>query len=173
MSDCLLFTVLPTVCVHVGLVTYTRYDSFVKGAVRLLTLLRVSQLLRLWNNFRWVYVHLHAITACMCIHGCTSLSLSLSLSLSFSFSLFLSNPSLSLPLQGMNVDGCYLLIRYPENSFLAPSGSSSNSGADGPSKKAGSASVKECYHWRTNGCLFGAKCRYRHVPSHEGIDLKD
>ena len=121
----------------------------------------------------YIYMRLLHVCVYMDVRLSPSLSLSLSLSLSFSFSLFLSNPSLSLPLQGMNVDGCYLLIRYPENSFLAPSGSSSNSGADGPSKKAGSASVKECYHWRTNGCLFGAKCRYRHVPSHEGIDLKD
>lgn len=29
----------------------------------------------------------------------------------------------------------------------------------------------ECFFWRTTGCVFGSKCRYRHVLEHEGIDL--
>ena len=29
----------------------------------------------------------------------------------------------------------------------------------------------ECYFWRTSGCYFGDKCRYKHIPEHKAADL--
>ena len=41
-----------------------------------------------------------------------------------------------------------------------------------PDKKTGPVNGDECYFWRNTGCHFGDRCFYRHVPKHQGIDLK-
>ncbi len=104
-----------------------------------------------------------------CKHELVSLSLTLSLSR--------SPPSLSLTklhtrthTQGKNLEGCYLLLRYPENPMLA---SSSSTASGSSAKKHGPVNGNECYYWRTSGCVFGAKCRFRHIPGNKGIDSKD
>lgn len=40
------------------------------------------------------------------------------------------------------------------------------------SKLSGPVNGDECYFWRTTGCYFADKCRFRHVPESKGVDLK-
>lgn len=40
------------------------------------------------------------------------------------------------------------------------------------SKMSGPVNGDECYFWRTTGCYFAEKCRFRHVPESKGVDLK-
>ena len=40
------------------------------------------------------------------------------------------------------------------------------------SKLSGPVNGDECYFWRTTGCYFEDKCRFRHLPASKGIDLK-
>lgn len=40
------------------------------------------------------------------------------------------------------------------------------------SKMSGPVNGDECYFWRTTGCYFAEKCRFRHVPESKGADLK-
>ena len=40
------------------------------------------------------------------------------------------------------------------------------------SKLSGPVNGDECYFWRTTGCYFAEKCRFRHLPESKGIDLK-
>lgn len=39
-------------------------------------------------------------------------------------------------------------------------------------KVSGPVNGDECYFWRTTGCQFGSKCRWRHNPESKGIDKK-
>lgn len=39
-------------------------------------------------------------------------------------------------------------------------------------KLSGPVNGDECYFWRTTGCYFADKCRFRHVPESKGVDLK-
>ena len=39
-------------------------------------------------------------------------------------------------------------------------------------KLSGPVNGDECYFWRTTGCYFADKCRFRHVPENKGVDLK-
>jgi len=70
-------------------------------------------------------------------------------------------------LQGYNLGGCYLLLRYPENPARGKSKGATKA------KKSGPVNGDECYFWRTTGCTFGSNCRYKHVPRHKGVDLTD
>ena len=143
---------------------------YVKDDVLLSTIPRQSQLLRHCKDFRYSITINFNIHVVICIH--LSLSPSLSLSLSHPPSLHFASLPHYIHIQGKNLEGCYLLLRYPENPMLASS-SSSASGGSSSSKRHGPVNGNECYYWRTSGCAFGAKCRFRHVPSNRGIDSKN
>ena len=39
-------------------------------------------------------------------------------------------------------------------------------------RRRGPVNEEECYFWRTTGCHFGDKCRYKHFPDQKGQDRK-
>jgi hypothetical protein len=39
-------------------------------------------------------------------------------------------------------------------------------------KLTGPVNGDECHFWRTTGCAFGNKCRYKHMKENKGIDRK-
>ncbi|CAG2055924.1 unnamed protein product [Timema podura] len=84
-------------------------------------------------------------------------------------------------LQGKEIGGDHLLIRFPNNPVAegyqqilvkkkevkpAPVVSTSCSKLSGP------VNGNECHFWRTTGCAFSDKCRYKHVKENKGIDKK-
>ncbi|CAH3139968.1 unnamed protein product [Pocillopora meandrina] len=87
-------------------------------------------------------------------------------------------------LQGYEMGGEQLLLRYPNNT--GSPGSQPLAAASVPGKKkqpegdlkqsmsklSGPVNGDECYFWRTTGCYFADKCRFRHVPESKGVDLK-
>ncbi|PNF20235.1 hypothetical protein B7P43_G16194 [Cryptotermes secundus] len=76
-------------------------------------------------------------------------------------------------LQGKNMGGERLLIRYPNNPVpeqivlkrTVPTGMNQ-------AKLTGPVNGDECHFWRTTGCAFGNKCRYKHMKENKGIDRK-
>ncbi|KAJ9600674.1 hypothetical protein L9F63_026188, partial [Diploptera punctata] len=78
-------------------------------------------------------------------------------------------------LQGKEIGGEKLLIRYPNNPVPeqivlkkpAPITSGTNQ-----TKLTGPVNGDECHFWRTTGCAFGDKCRYKHRKENKGIDKK-
>ncbi|XP_033756368.1 uncharacterized protein LOC117339098 [Pecten maximus] len=44
--------------------------------------------------------------------------------------------------------------------------------ADNLPKQSGPVNGDECYFWRTTGCVYGDKCRNKHVADHRGLDKK-
>lgn len=78
-------------------------------------------------------------------------------------------------LQGKEVENTRLLIRYPDKPYrpLAVSSSEAQTkAAAANAKKKVTSKTSECFYWRLNGCSFGEKCRYRHIPENKGIDRK-
>ncbi|XP_078079218.1 uncharacterized protein LOC144500344 [Mustelus asterias] len=88
-------------------------------------------------------------------------------------------------LQGKEIENTKLLIRYPDrhlNKRASPlqkapvpvqvSVQSKIMTAACGSKRRGPVDGDECYFWRTTGCHFGDKCRYKHIPDHRGVDKK-
>lgn len=39
-------------------------------------------------------------------------------------------------------------------------------------KPGGPVNGNECYFWRTTGCWYGERCRYKHLPGSKGADLQ-
>lgn len=39
-------------------------------------------------------------------------------------------------------------------------------------RQCGPVNGDQCYFWRTTGCHFGDKCRYKHIPDQKGKDRK-
>ena len=39
-------------------------------------------------------------------------------------------------------------------------------------KLTGPVNGDECYFWRTTGCAFGDRCKYKHIQSSKGLDRK-
>ncbi|GCB68495.1 hypothetical protein scyTo_0013836, partial [Scyliorhinus torazame] len=88
-------------------------------------------------------------------------------------------------LQGKEIENTKLLIRYPDRHLTkrsfplqkppVPMGVSVQpeivTAACGL-KRRGPVDGDECYFWRTTGCHFGDKCRYKHTPDHRGVDKK-
>lgn len=87
--------------------------------------------------------------------------------------------------QGKELCGTRLLIRYPDNAFtdrssgvlvLKKANLRQNRPGDGTTepkpKLTGPVNGDECYFWRTTGCSYGERCRYRHIPKNQGIDRK-
>lgn len=90
-------------------------------------------------------------------------------------------------LQGHELGGEAILLRYPNNTGSPGSQAvhpSTNPVApvkkkqlDGDFRSAaqklsGPVNGDECYFWRTTGCYFADKCRFRHVQENKGVDLK-
>lgn len=90
-------------------------------------------------------------------------------------------------LQGHELGGEEILLRYPNNtgspgsqsvpSTTVPVAPVKKKLAEGEvrlsaSKMSGPVNGDECYFWRTTGCYFAEKCRFRHVPESKGVDLK-
>lgn len=85
-------------------------------------------------------------------------------------------------LQGYELCGSNLLIRFPDNPVTDKNGqftvlrkSSFRVGEQHQLpqpkiKMTGPVNGKECYFWRTFGCVYGSRCFYEHIPEHEGID---
>ncbi|XP_075698486.1 uncharacterized protein LOC142663619 [Rhinoderma darwinii] len=78
-------------------------------------------------------------------------------------------------LQGKEVENTRLVIRYPDKPYrpLAVSSSEAQTKAAAVNvKKKVTSKTSECFYWRLNGCSFGDKCRYRHIPENKGVDRK-
>ncbi|KAJ7390396.1 hypothetical protein OS493_025650 [Desmophyllum pertusum] len=91
-------------------------------------------------------------------------------------------------LQGYELGGQEILLRFPNNT--GSPGSQAVPSTTGPvapikkkqhvdgdvklsaSKLSGPVNGDECYFWRTTGCYFAEKCRFKHVPESKGADLR-
>ncbi|KAK1166538.1 hypothetical protein AOXY_G13197 [Acipenser oxyrinchus oxyrinchus] len=93
-------------------------------------------------------------------------------------------------LQGKEIESTRLVIRYPDRrpqrdpaSLQRPAvlpvpapaqpakPQSAATSITGP-RRRGPVHGDECYFWRTTGCHFGDKCRFKHIPDHRGRDKK-
>ncbi|XP_041116323.1 hsp70-Hsp90 organizing protein 1-like [Polyodon spathula] len=93
-------------------------------------------------------------------------------------------------LQGKEIESTRLVIRYPDRRPQRDPASpqrpavlpipvpaqpakpqSAATSTTGP-RRRGPVHRDECYFWRTTGCHFGDKCRFKHIPDHRGRDKK-
>ncbi|KAL7404206.1 hypothetical protein ABVT39_011436 [Epinephelus coioides] len=89
-------------------------------------------------------------------------------------------------LQGVELGGIKLVMRYPDrwiqrtlppiqrtntslNSIAA--GTQQSTAAIG-SRRCAPINGDECFYWRTTGCFYGDKCRFKHIPDQQGRDKK-
>ncbi|XP_067858150.1 uncharacterized protein zgc:123010 isoform X2 [Heptranchias perlo] len=88
-------------------------------------------------------------------------------------------------LQGKEIENTKLLIRYPDRHLNKSSPPVQKPPIPVPvsvqpkivaaacgTKRRGPVDGDECYFWRTTGCHFGDKCRYKHIPERRGVDKK-
>ncbi|RUS70933.1 hypothetical protein EGW08_021303, partial [Elysia chlorotica] len=86
-------------------------------------------------------------------------------------------------LQGTEVDGQKLLIKFPDNPLTSNtagtltlrknmSNGANKQGVRNTPKQTGPVNGDECYFWRTTGCTFGSDCKWQHNPKSKGIDRK-
>ncbi|XP_030626959.1 hsp70-Hsp90 organizing protein isoform X2 [Chanos chanos] len=77
-------------------------------------------------------------------------------------------------LNGIGIENTRLVVRYPDRRTqrtLPTPAVPQPAGAAG-SRRRGPVNGDECYFWRTTGCHFGDKCRYKHIPEQRGKDRK-
>ncbi|KAM4611336.1 uncharacterized protein ACJ7VT_012037 isoform 2-T2 [Polymixia lowei] len=89
-------------------------------------------------------------------------------------------------LRGVELGNSKLVIRYPDrwmhrtppslqrtNTHLSPntSGTPHSWAATGPRRRV-PVNGNECFFWRTTGCFYGDKCRFKHIPDQRGKDKK-
>ncbi|CAG6017188.1 unnamed protein product [Menidia menidia] len=83
-------------------------------------------------------------------------------------------------LNGYSIENTRLVVRYPDRrtpkippiplrAFLP---ATQQAGAAAGPRRRGPVNGDECYFWRTTGCHFGDKCRYKHIPDQKGKDRK-
>ncbi|XP_016128812.1 uncharacterized protein [Sinocyclocheilus grahami] len=75
-------------------------------------------------------------------------------------------------LNGHFIENTRLVVRYPDRRIqrvLPTPVIPQPAGAAGP-RRRGPVNGDECYFWRTTGCHFGDRCRYKHIPDHRGKD---
>ncbi|KAM4599770.1 uncharacterized protein V3H82_008077 [Fundulus diaphanus] len=83
-------------------------------------------------------------------------------------------------LNGYCIENTRLVVRYPDRrtqrvlpiplrTFLPVT---QQAGAGTGPRRRGPVNGDECYFWRTTGCHFGDKCRYKHFPDQKGKDRK-
>ncbi|CAG5136004.1 unnamed protein product [Candidula unifasciata] len=85
-------------------------------------------------------------------------------------------------LQGMEVEGQKLLIKFPDNPLASNptnltlrknlTNGNAKQGVRNIPKQTGPVNGDECYFWRTTGCTFGGECKWQHYPKSKGIDKK-
>ncbi|XP_042340345.1 STI1-like protein [Plectropomus leopardus] len=94
-------------------------------------------------------------------------------------------------LQGVELGGMKLVMRYPDrwiqrtlpsiqrtNTSLSSiaAGTQQSSAAAGyqeTSRRCAPINGDECFYWRTTGCFYGDKCRFKHIPDQQGRDKKN
>ncbi|CAL8358944.1 unnamed protein product [Boreogadus saida] len=95
-------------------------------------------------------------------------------------------------LNGCSIESTRLVVRYPDRrtqkalaiplraslpaaqqaaAQQAAAQQAATQQAAGP-RRRGPVNEEECYFWRTTGCHFGDKCRYKHFPDQKGQDRK-
>ncbi|CAB1343872.1 unnamed protein product [Coregonus sp. 'balchen'] len=81
-------------------------------------------------------------------------------------------------LHGYSIENTRLVVRYPDHRTqralpipLKTSPLALQQAAAGP-RRCGPVNGDECYFWRTTGCHFGDKCRYKHILEQRGKDRK-
>ncbi|KAL2083112.1 hypothetical protein ACEWY4_020885 [Coilia grayii] len=83
-------------------------------------------------------------------------------------------------LNGYGIENTRLVVRYPDRRMQRPlplpplkttPTLSATTGASG-ARRRGPVNGDECYFWRTTGCHFGDKCRYKHIPEQRGKDRR-
>lgn len=89
-------------------------------------------------------------------------------------------------LQGVELGGNKLVMRYPDRWIQrtmpslqrttaglssSAAGTQQNSAATG-SRRRVATNGDECFYWRTTGCDYGVKCRFKHIPDQQGRDKK-
>ncbi|KAM9847652.1 uncharacterized protein ACBR49_008973 isoform 2-T2 [Aulostomus maculatus] len=83
-------------------------------------------------------------------------------------------------LNGYCIENTRLVVRYPDRrtqrvlpiplkTCLAIT---QQAGVAAGPRRRGPVNGDECYFWRTTGCHFGDKCRYKHIPDQRGKDRK-
>lgn len=79
---------------------------------------------------------------------------------------------------GYCIENTRLVVRYPDRRtqkvLPAPLKTClpvTEQAAAGP-RRRGPVNGDECYFWRTTGCHFGDKCRYKHIPDQKSKDRK-
>ncbi|XP_037638883.1 stress-induced-phosphoprotein 1 isoform X2 [Sebastes umbrosus] len=83
-------------------------------------------------------------------------------------------------LNGYCIENTRLVVRYPDRrtqrvlpiplKTCLPV--TQQAGAAVGPRRRGPVNEDECYFWRTTGCHFGDKCRYKHIPDQKGKDRK-
>ncbi|XP_053189004.1 stress-induced-phosphoprotein 1 [Scomber japonicus] len=83
-------------------------------------------------------------------------------------------------LNGYCIENTRLVVRYPDRrtqrvlpfplKMCLPV--TQQAGASAGPRRRGPVNGDECYFWRTTGCHFGDKCRYKHIPDQKGKDRK-
>ncbi|XP_062256888.1 stress-induced-phosphoprotein 1 [Platichthys flesus] len=84
-------------------------------------------------------------------------------------------------LNGYCIENTRLVVRYPDRrtqrvlpiplKTCLPVTQQAGAAAAGP-RRRGPVNGDECYFWRTTGCHFGDKCRYKHIPDQKSKDRK-
>ncbi|XP_041642315.1 hsp70-Hsp90 organizing protein 1-like [Cheilinus undulatus] len=83
-------------------------------------------------------------------------------------------------LQGAELGSCKLVMRYPDRYVqrtLPPiqrtnAAETQRSSVVAWSRGCAPIDGDECFYWRTTGCFYGDKCRFKHIPEHQGRDRK-
>ncbi|KAM4592071.1 uncharacterized protein PAE49_020695 isoform 1-T1 [Odontesthes bonariensis] len=83
-------------------------------------------------------------------------------------------------LNGYCIENTRLVVRYPDRrtqrAFPIPLKTflplTQQAGVAAGPRRRGPVNGDECYFWRTTGCHFGDKCRYKHIPDQKGKDRK-
>ncbi|XP_051935338.1 tetratricopeptide repeat protein 31 isoform X2 [Hippocampus zosterae] len=79
-------------------------------------------------------------------------------------------------LNGYFIENTRLVVRYPDRRphrvLPTPLSVTQQVAAAAGPRRRGPVNGDECYFWRTTGCHFGDKCRYKHIPDQKGNDRK-
>ncbi|CAL8256381.1 unnamed protein product [Lota lota] len=83
-------------------------------------------------------------------------------------------------LNGCSIENTRLVVRYPDRRtqkvlsipLKTSLPTTQQAGMAAGPRRRGPVNEEECYFWRTTGCHFGDKCRYKHFPDQKGKDRK-
>ncbi|GAA6230778.1 STI1-like protein isoform X1 [Lates japonicus] len=89
-------------------------------------------------------------------------------------------------LQGVELGSTKLVMRYPDRWIqrtlpsvqrtdtglsFSTAGTQQSSASTGSRRRVPTIG-DECFYWRTTGCIYGDKCRFRHIPDQQGRNRK-